>query len=192
MPIAWPQPGRLRGVLAAVIARIVADEVHDHRSDHAIPPGDLRRRAGKRHEAVDECRIALAPDPGVHASHRRAHRQPQVIDSEPLRQQLVLGVHHVVVRVLRKPGVQSVTRLARVSVADAVRQNDEVLRRVEQLARAEQLAGERATGECRSRAGGAVIDDHGVADHAGRHRAGAGPSRCSGFAARAASRPIRT
>ena len=54
----------------------------------------------------------------------------------------MLRAHHVVVGVLRKPRVQAVARLARLAVADAVRQDDEISRGVEQLARPEQLAAE--------------------------------------------------
>ena len=56
---------------------------------------------------------------------------------------------HVDVAVAREPCAQAVARLARVAVADVVRQDDVVLRGVEQLAWAEQLAGEAVAEELR-------------------------------------------
>ena len=91
-------------------------------------------------------RDTATPQPGVHAAHRRAHHQPQVVHLQAFRQQPVLGLDHVVVAVAREPRAQAVARLARLAVADVVGQDDEVLRGVERLAGAEQLAGE-AVGE---------------------------------------------
>jgi hypothetical protein len=98
----------------------------------------------------------------MHAAHRRAHHQAQVIDAQPPRQQRVLRLDHVGVAVVRKVRVHSVARLARVAVSDAVRQNDVVLRRVEQLAWAEQHAREIPTGERAARSRGAVQHHHRV------------------------------
>ena len=83
-----------------------------------------------------------------------------MVHLQPVDEQRVLRADHVVVGVLGKARVQAVARLARLSVADAVRQDDEVARRVEQLAGAEQLAAERLRQEClrrcrRCRAGSA-------------------------------------
>ena len=77
--------------------------------------------------------------------------QPQVVHLQPVDQHGVLRAHHVVVGVFRKPRVQAVARLARFAVADAVGQDDEVARGVEQLAGAEQLAAEGLRQERRSR-----------------------------------------
>ena len=92
----------------------------------AVAAGDLRRQAGQRHQRVHEVRIRLAPQPGVHPAHRGADHQPQVVDPQPFGQQPVLGLDHVVVAVVREPRAQAVARLARLAVADAVREDDEV------------------------------------------------------------------
>jgi hypothetical protein len=126
----------------------------------------FRRRARERYESVDERRIALAPHPRVHAPHRRPHHQPQVIDAEPFAEQLVLRVDHVSVRVLRESRVQPVTRLARLAMPDAVREDDVVLRCVEELARPEQLAAERPTREAAARPRRAVQYDDRVPNDA--------------------------
>src|SRR5205814_202322 len=99
--------------------------------------------------------------------HRRSHYQTQMIHAEPLRQELVLRVDHVVVRVLWKTRMQLITGLTRFSVANAVRQDHEVARRVEQLPGSEQLTAEGATGEAAARARGSVEHDHRVAYDAG-------------------------
>ena len=69
---------------------------------HPVAAGDLRRQARERHQRVHEVRIALAPQPGVHAAHRRAHHEPQVVDAEALGDQPVLRLDHVVVAVARE------------------------------------------------------------------------------------------
>ena len=107
--------------------------------------------------------MALAPHPGVHAAHRRAHHQAQVIDAQPFGEQAVLRFDHVGVAVLRKLRAQAVAGLGGLAVADAVGQHDEVARGVERLARAKQLAGELGPDELRAAAAGAVPDEHGVA-----------------------------
>src|SRR5439155_15690569 len=80
----------------------------------------------------------------------------------------VLRANHVVVRVLRKARVQAVARLARLPVADAVGQDDEVARGVEELTGAEELAAKGPRQKARARAAGAVKNEHGVADDARR------------------------
>ena len=63
---------------------------------------------------------------------------------------------HVVVAVARELHPQAVAGLGRLAVADAVGQDDVVLRDVEQLARAEELAGELRLQELRAAAARAV------------------------------------
>jgi len=86
--------------------------------------------------------------------------------------------------------VQAVAWLARLAVADAVGQHDEVFARVERLPRAKQFAGEIRSdelgGRCQSCRG---VIRHGVANHAlgVAHRLADGPG--SGFAIPAAISP---
>src|SRR5204863_9362463 len=57
---------------------------------------------------------------------------------------------------------------ARLAVSDSVRQHDEVARRIENLASAEELTREGLREKSRSGSTGAVKDQHGVAHDAGR------------------------
>ena len=91
-----------------------------------------------------------------------------MVDLEAVDQHGVLRADHVVVGVFRKARVQAVARLARLSVADAVGQDDEVARRVEHLPCAEQLAAEGLRQERAAGAAGAVQDHHRVPHDAGR------------------------
>ena len=103
---------------------------------------DLGRQTRERHQRVHERRIARGPHPGVHPAHGRAHHQAQVVHAQPLGYEPVLRFDHVDVAVTGEFGAQAVTRFARSAVADVVGQDDEVLRGVERLPRAEQLARE--------------------------------------------------
>ena len=93
----------------------------------AVASRDLRGQARERHQRVHEVRMPLAPQPGVHAAHRRAHDEAQVIHAEPFGEQAVLRLHHVRVAVARELRAQAVARLAGLAVADAIGQHDEVL-----------------------------------------------------------------
>lgn len=57
-----------------------------------------------------------------------------MIDTEAVRQQVVLRQYHVVIVVSRKVRVQTIARLARPSVADVVGKDDEVAVGVKKLA----------------------------------------------------------
>src|SRR6266404_646271 len=81
-------------------------------------------------------------------------------DMKLLGKQAILRVDHVVVVVVWKFGVQSVGRLARLSVANVVGEHNEVFRAVQQLARAKQLAAKLLAGELRARSASAVHDQH--------------------------------
>ncbi len=85
-----------------------------------------------------------------------------MIHAESLGEQLVLGVDHVVVRVLREPRVHSVAWFARPSMSDAVGEHDEIVGGIEQLPRTEQLTAERLAQESASRPGSAMQYQHGV------------------------------
>jgi len=82
-------------------------------------------------------------------------------------QQEVIGLHHVVVTIVRKFQMQAVARFARLSVADPVRQDDVVARDIERLALAEKFAGELRTQESAAVAARAVHDEDGVVHVAG-------------------------
>ena len=105
------QPPRLRRVLAVLPLGIVPDGIDDHAPHHAVAPGDLHREAGERQEGVHEVGVLLAPHPGVHASHRRAHHEPQMVHTQPFGEQPILRGDHVVVGVPREARVQPVARL---------------------------------------------------------------------------------
>ena len=100
----------------------------------------------------------------MHAAHRRAHHQPQVIDLEPLSQQPIVGRRHVAVAVMGKTSVQSLARPARTSVTDAVRQNEMVPRSIEELPLAEELPGKFRTQKVAPLAGRPVHDEHRIAN----------------------------
>src|SRR5205807_8644053 len=70
-------------------------------------------------------------------------------------------LYHVAIAVVRKARPQAVARLRRASVADPVRQDDEVLRRIQQLAGPEKCAGKGLSEELPTGAGSPVQDEHG-------------------------------
>jgi hypothetical protein len=163
-----PQGRRLLGVVAAAPRRIAADRVGDDAPPGAVPAGDLRREARERHERVDEVRMLLAPEPGVHPAHRRPEDEPHARHAQPLDEEPPLRLDHVAVAVAREARVEPVARLRRPAVPDAVGQHDEEARRVERLPRPEQLARELGADELRAAAGRAVQDEHRVHDAASR------------------------
>ena len=57
------------------------------------------------------CGYLHAPDPGVHAAHRIADHEPQMLDAEPFLDQAVMRIDHVVVIVFRKRRLHAVGRL---------------------------------------------------------------------------------
>jgi hypothetical protein len=71
----------------------------------------------------------------MHAAHRGAKDQAQMIYSQPFFQHLVLQQNHVVVVVLRKTSVQAVAGFAGFSVTDVIRQNNVLARDIERLPR---------------------------------------------------------
>ncbi len=160
------QRGRLGDVVSAQPGRIVADRIAHDLSPRAIAAGDLRGEAGQRHEGIDEIRMPLAPQPGLHSAHRGSHHEARVIDAEPLREQPVLGLDHIEVAIAGESRPQPIAGLTRVPVADPVGQHDEVPRRIQQLARTEQLSGELRANEIAAVAGRPVQDQDGVSDPA--------------------------
>src|ERR1041385_7707691 len=83
----------------------------------------------------------LAPNPRMHAAHRSAHHEPEMIHLQAVDEQPVLGVDHVEITVMRKPRMQAVARFAGFSMADAVRQNEKIFFSIEKLAAPEKFAG---------------------------------------------------
>ncbi len=81
-----------------------------------------------------------------------------------VHEHVVLRAHHVAIAVVRELRVQAVAGLGRLSVPDAVGDHDEVLRRVEQPVRHEQLAREPVAQELVRVAAGPVQDQHCVVD----------------------------
>jgi hypothetical protein len=96
----------------------------------------------------------------VHAAHRIADHEPQVLYAESFLDQAVLRVDHVLVIVFRKRRLHAVGRLRRFSVADAVGNDDVVFRRIQRLAGAEQLAREARRQHARRRAARTVQHQH--------------------------------
>ena len=170
-----PEAARLRRVVAALPVGILADQVHRHLPPHPVPSGDRRRKARERQERVHEVRVRLAPHPRVHPAHRGPDHEPQMRHAEALRQEPVLRLHHVVVRVARESspsGRRSASRSRRGPMPSGITMK--IARRVERLARPEEDARERRTEELRRRAARPVQDEDGV------RRASRGCRRASG------------
>jgi hypothetical protein len=120
----------------------------------------LGRLRGHRHQRVHEARIFAAPDPGVHAAHRVADHEPEMLDAEPFGEQPIMRIDHVLVIILREHRLHAVRRLRRFAVADAVGNDDVVFRRIERLAGAEQFAAEIRRQHAGRRAARAVQHQH--------------------------------
>src|SRR5689334_20216027 len=100
----------------------------------------------------------------MHAAHRSAQDESQMVHAEPLREQAVVRGDHVVVIVLWETRVQAVAGLRGFSVADAVGKNDVVTRGVQKLARAEKFTRKNGREELMPGATGAVQDQNRVGD----------------------------
>ena len=101
---------RLGGVIAAIIVGIVADGLQHHPPQHPVARRHLGRLRRHRHQRVHELRIFAAPDPGVHAAHRIADHEPQMLDAEAFRDQPIVRIDHVLVIVFRKRRLHAVGR----------------------------------------------------------------------------------
>jgi hypothetical protein len=91
-----------------------------------------------------------------------------VVDPKAFGQQSILCLNHVTIAVAWEPGVLPVAWFARLAVADAVREDDEELRRIKRLARTKELAGKFVSNELGAAAGRAVDDEDGVLRRARR------------------------
>ena len=154
---------RLLRVIAVHPLRIVADRVDDEPAHDPVAARHRRRQRCHRHGDVHHARIFLRPDPRFHAAHRIAEQEPQVLDAQVLVHEALVRLDHVAVVVARKACAQAVGRFARLAVADGVGKDDVVARRVERLARAEELAGEGRRQQTGARSGRAVQQHYGLA-----------------------------
>src|SRR5712672_3677999 len=102
----------------------------------------------------------------MHAAHGSSHYQPQMVHAQALRKQTILQLDHVVIFVMRKAHVQAVTGLAGFAMAYVVRQDDEVLRRVQYLAGTEDYAAEIRSQKLPAGATGTVQNEHRIANFA--------------------------
>ena len=76
---------------------------------------------GYRLLAIGYSRSVLWPE--NRPAHTRAEHDAEMTDAQPLSQQLFLGFNHIVVSIVRKPGVQPVTRFAGTTETDGIRQD---------------------------------------------------------------------
>jgi hypothetical protein len=106
--------------------------------------------------------MRLAPDEGVHAAHRGAEDQSQLLHPQLFGEHPVLRADHVVIVVFRELHAHPVAGLRRAAVAEVVGQDHIIFARIEKLAGAEELVRELRLEELLSRAAGAVKDHHGV------------------------------
>jgi len=60
----------------------VVDRLDGDAPPDPVAAGDLDRLAGDRHQCVHEARVHLAPHPDMHAAHRAAEHQAQMLDAE--------------------------------------------------------------------------------------------------------------
>src|SRR5467141_4798035 len=102
----------------------------------------------------------------MHAAHRCAEDQAQMVYGEALAEKLVVSGNHVVIVVLREVSMQPVAWLRRFPVTNAVGKNDVVAIRIEKLPGSEELPGKLRLEELLSRAAGAVENQDGVCDAA--------------------------
>src|SRR2546429_8907708 len=120
--------------------------------------------ASQRQQRVHENRISFSPHKGVHAAHRCAEDQAQMVYADAFAKKLVVRGDHVVIVVLRKARVQSVAGLRRFPVTNAVGKNDEVAVRVQELPGTEELSSKLLLEELLARAAGTVKNQNGVCD----------------------------
>src|SRR2546429_19896 len=91
-----------------------------------------------------------------------------MVYAKALAEKLVVRGDHVVIVVLREARVQSVARLRRFPVTNAVRKNDVVAVRIQELPGTEELPGKLLLEELLARAAGTVKNQDGVCDAADR------------------------
>jgi hypothetical protein len=97
-------PFWLHVVIAAVPARIPADRVDQHAPHHPVAAGHRGGVRRHRDQPVHEIGVGVAPNPSLHPAHRIADHQTQMANAQPLGQQPVLRLDHVVVVVSGESG----------------------------------------------------------------------------------------
>ena len=150
------------GVVAVLPRRIIANDLHGHVAPHAVAAGELDGQAGEGRQGVGELRIGFAPDEGLHAAHRGAEDEAEVVDVQAFEEHGVLGPNHVVVIVLGEVHAEAVGGLAGLAVADVVGEDDEELGDVERLAGAEEDVGEDRVEQRVGATAGAMEEQDGV------------------------------
>ena len=133
--------------------------------------------------------MGRAPDEDVHTAHRRAEDQAQPIDLEPFDQHPPLRLDHVGIAIFRERRPQSVAGFGRGPVAQIVRHDDEILGRIQRLARPEQLAGELRRQELRPGAARAMQQQDRIGHPARRVASPAGRASGSASSGRGSSSP---
>src|SRR5215469_12478147 len=146
--------------------RIVADRIDDRPAPDTVAPGNLCWQARQGHEGIHIVRMLLSPDPGLHTPHRGAHDESGMIDTQPFSQQPKHSGDHVGVTVMGKARMQTIARLARLAVPDAIGHHDEILCGIQRLTWPEQLAGEWLAQKSLAAAAGTVTNEDGIAHHA--------------------------
>ena len=150
----------LGGVIAAIVIGIGLDGFDHQTAHHPVAAGHGCRLRGQRHQRIHHIGIAHAPYPGMHAAHRIAENQPQMLDPQALCHQPVLGIDHVVVIIGGEVGFEPVRRLGGLSRSQRIRQDDEITLCIKRLALAEQLSAKPFRQHALGRARGAVQDQH--------------------------------
>ena len=84
---------------------------------HALRPRNGNRLECQRNQSVHKLRIRFAPHPRLHASHRCAHHQQQMIYFQRVHNDGVLRGDHIVVIIMREFRMQTVARLAFAALA---------------------------------------------------------------------------
>ena len=105
------------------------------------------RGAADRHQGLHVFRMHDAPDVGLGATHRNAGSQRDIRYLQVIAQQAVVGLHHVVVAVLREFRSEAVGRLAGAPRSQGIDHHDIVTVRVDRTAGTDDgnAAGQRCT-----------------------------------------------
>ena len=132
-----------------IVVGIIADGFQHHPPEHPVARRHRGRLRGHRHQHVLPLADSARPRSRCACRPSNCRSRAGVLDAEPLGDQPVLRIDHVVVTVFRKRRPRFASDgFADLAVADAVGNDDEILCRVERLARAEQFAGEVPTSAC--------------------------------------------
>ena len=67
------------------------------RRKNRLRPGNLDRKAGQREQCIHEVGVAFSPHPGMHSTHRSAHHEAQMLESQPFRDETIFERHHILV-----------------------------------------------------------------------------------------------